>query len=100
MRSNSNRYTCDAQPLYSPEISIDRGITEASLTFLCRLIETALSVGRHEQDDTYTCITPGLYYCFRHHIGISVGLTTWLMMHIMKFSDAGITSSQHLTIGA
>src|SRR3989442_4806327 len=99
MRGNSNGRTCDAQRLNTIEICIDRGVTEAALAFLWWLTKATLSVGCHKQDDPYTCITPGLYYSFRHGIGISIGLPARSMMYIVELSHAGISSRKHLPIG-
>src|SRR5258708_37794478 len=60
MRSYSNRSPRDAQRLDTIEVSIDRGIAEAELTFLRWLIKTALRIGRHEQDNPNARITPRL----------------------------------------
>src|SRR5215469_5882486 len=60
MRSYSDRNTRDAQCLDAIEVSIDRGIAEAQLTFLRWLLKTALRIGSHEQDDPDARITPRL----------------------------------------
>src|SRR2546426_6989883 len=99
MRGDTNGKTCNAQCLNTIEISIDGAVTETELTFLWWLIKTALRVNCHEQDDSYSCVTPGLYYCFGHHIGISIRLPARLMMHIVKLSHAGVASRQHFPIG-
>src|SRR5258708_35369429 len=100
VRRHSNGNISDAQCLDTIEISIDRDIAEAALIFLRWLIKTTLCIGRHEQDDTYTRIAPGLNYRLRHRIGIIVGPSARLMMYIVKFTHAGIASPQHLTIGS
>src|SRR6266487_5962130 len=91
MRSNSNGSTFDTQSLDPVEKSIDGGITESSLLFLWRLIKSALGIGRHKQDNTYSRILSSLYYCFGHRVGISIRLPILLMMYVVKLPHAGIT---------
>jgi hypothetical protein len=99
MRSNANGSTFDTQRLYTVEISIDGSITETPLPFLWWLIKTAPGVGCHEQDNAYSCIAPSLYYCFGHHVRISIGPPTGLMMYIVKLPHASVAGSQHFAIG-
>src|SRR5207248_10829769 len=96
VRSNSDRSAFKTQSLDTIKIRLDGGIAETPLLLPWRLIETALSVGCHKQDNAHTHFFPCLYDCFRHYVGISIRLPVQLMMHIVKLSHTGITCSQHL----
>src|SRR4051812_3857566 len=99
MGRDANVYPFEAQSFDARQVGFDRCITKAALALSWWLLETCLSVRRHQQNNTNTSVLTGLQDGFRHSIRFRVRLTIGLMVDVMEFSDRCITGCQHLTIG-
>src|SRR5947209_13154938 len=90
VRSNSDGNAFAAQRFDARKIGLDRGITEAPLPLLRRLLETRLRVGSHQQYNPYAGLAASLQDRFRHCIGLRVRLSSWLVMYIVKFPNTTV----------
>src|SRR5947209_1639812 len=99
VRSNSDGNAFAAQRFDARKIGLDRGIAEAPLALLRRLLETRLRVGSHQQYNPYAGFTASLQDSFRHGVGLRVRLSSRLLVYIVKFPHAAVAGRQHLSIG-